>query len=204
MIEMDVNGSNVTLVPVVKGLVEEGRRIAEIVNSSNHECIGLSISIEEIEGLRNLDPASEYEMNNVEIAYAKLLSDFGEVQVPPPCYHQAIVAADRKGVPTEALDMNDVEYTDAYCELIKVRDMFRESIISKRILKTRFDVTTVEDFIVDWDSRINSPKGFRLLEKRREEYIAKRIRELSQSCGKTLAIVDLERSEGVRKILQNL
>ena len=204
MIELNVNGSSVTLVPVIKGLVEEGHRISEIINSAEQDCVALSISVEEIDGLRNLDPSSEYEMNNVEIAYAKLLSDFGEVQVPPPCFYQAVLTADRKGIPTEALDMNDLEYTDAYCEVIKIRDMFRESIISKRILKTKFDVTAVEDFILDWDRRINSPKGFRLLERRREEYIANRIKVLAGSYQRILAIVDMERSEGVIGLLQSL
>lgn len=204
MIELSVNGSHVTLVPVIKGLVEEGNRVSGIIGSTGHDCVALSISVEEIEGLRNLDPSSEYEMNNVEIAYAKLLSGFGEVQVPPPCFYQAVLTADREGIPTEALDMDDLEYTDAYCELIKIRDMFRESIVSKRILKTKFDVTTVEDFILDWDRRINSPKGFRLLEQRREEFIADRISALTKSYNKVLALVDMERSEGVITLLQKL
>lgn len=202
MIELDVNGSKVVLVPAVKGLVEEGRRIENLINSKTVDCIGLSISVEEIEGLRSLDSSTEYEMSHAEIAYAKLLSDFGEVRVPPPCYHDAVKASDKRGVPIRALDMDDVEYTEAYCDLIKVRDMFRESMITRKILRTKFDVTTVESFIIDWDRRMNSPKGFRLLEKRREEYIASRIKDMAEEFSNCLAVVDLERAEGIRLALQ--
>ncbi len=197
MIERLVRGGIVSVLPAIKGLVSDGHMVKDVINASNFDCVGLSVSEEEIEGLRNYDALESPEISPLEAAYGKLLQNFGEVMLPPPCFQRAVLICDDIDINLFPLDMDDESYTEAFCENVNVRDMFRESIITRRILKTKFDVSDKESFVLDWDRRVNGPSGFRRLESAREKHIATRIKEMAELYERPLAIVELERVEGV-------
>lgn len=202
MTDLEVNGSKVTLVPVIKGLVRDGEMVSHLIKSGGYDCIGVSVSLEGIEGLRNFHDMEEEPLSQLEEAYVKLLKDFGNVSFPPPCYVEAVKAADVSDLKIVPLDMDDIEYTDAYCDSVNIRDMVRLSMITRKILRTKFNVSSKEAFVLDWDGRVNGIKGFRRLENKREKHIADRIKELSENSPKVLAIVDLERYEGILRCLE--
>lgn len=204
MIEIRLDGGVVSLLPAIKGLVSDGSMVKDVIETDDFDCVGLSISKEEITGLRNYECFEEQEIGPLEAAYGRLLVNFGEVMLPPPCFQDAVKKGDEMGIPVIPLDMDDETYTDAFCNSVTVMDMFRESIISKRILKKRFDVSDKESFVMDWDRRVNRPKGFRRLERLREEHIALRISDVATHYKRPLAIVELERAPGVIDVLRSL
>jgi len=200
MIEMEIRETRVTIFPAVRGLVNDGRKIEELLRSNGFDAVGVSVSPEELAGLRYM-PTQKAEHDPLGEAYTILLSNFGDVSSPPPCFSAAVDTGDRMGIPVLPLDMNDDQYTELYCELVGIRDMLRESRISKRIQRMRFDVSDARSFVYDWDRRVNSPKGFRALEMKREEHIAERIADMARLYRKVLAVVEMERSDGVVNFL---
>jgi len=73
--------------------------------------------------------------------------------------------------------------------------------MERRLRKKRFRATTPRDFVLEWDAEVNRSPGFRRLQARREAFFASRLRDLSAS-GRTLAVIEVERAEGVLAALR--
>ncbi|MDI6917406.1 MAG: hypothetical protein QMC80_06380, partial [Thermoplasmatales archaeon] len=56
-------------------------------------------------------------------------------------------------------------------------------------------------FIFEWDKIVNKLKGFRALEKKREEHMSKKLSELSEKHNRILAVVELQRLKGISEML---
>ncbi|MFP4169514.1 MAG: hypothetical protein ACLFUV_00585 [Methanomassiliicoccales archaeon] len=195
--ELELNGSRVRILPCIKGLVSEGERVQEAVEHLDPEVLAISISREELSGLRELEEDFEYEMSDIEQSYADGLSEFGEVSLPPPCYTSALEAAEEFGIPIIPIDMNEELYSATYCVTVGTADLIKESFLSKRVEKVRFDLSSPGEFVVDWDRRINRSKGFSSLQAKREEHMAKVLRRMSKRYRNILAVVEMERAEGL-------
>ncbi|MFP4545864.1 MAG: hypothetical protein ACLFPN_03330 [Methanomassiliicoccales archaeon] len=197
MRDLEVNGSRVRILPCIKGLVSEGERVREAVENLNPDVLAISIGREELSGLRELEEDFEYEMSGIERAYADGLSEFGEVVLPPPCYTSALETAEGMGIPIIPIDMNEELYSATYCVSVGTADLIKESFLSKRVEKLRFDLSSPGEFVMDWDRRVNRSKGFSSLQAKREDHMAKVLRRMSKRYRNILAVVELERSEGV-------
>ncbi|HOO04260.1 MAG TPA: hypothetical protein PLJ11_06010, partial [Methanomassiliicoccales archaeon] len=91
MQRIELNGSKVYVLPVIKGLVSEGEKVRAAILETRPEAVGVSISREELEGLRSYQ-GEEIGLSALEEAYRAGLEEFGEVQLPPPCYLEALRA----------------------------------------------------------------------------------------------------------------
>jgi len=192
-----VGGSQVHILPAIKGLVSEAESVRNAFEDMAPNAVAVSVSKEELAGLRSVNGEEEYEMSDIEWCYAQYLSQFGEVRLPPPCYLAAQQLADEKRVPIIPLDMNEELYSAAYCTTVGTLDVLRESFMVKRIRRIRFDRSSAEDFVLDWDSRVNRSRGFRKLQMEREEHMARIITSMSRKYDEILAVVELERAEGL-------
>ncbi len=195
------------LMGAVRGLVAEGERVAAAIQNLVPEAIALSISPEGLQAMEKHDsskPDKSEPSNPEEEIYIQGLSAFGEVVKPPPCFSMALEQAKAKNVPIRALDMDDEHYTLAYCKHVGTMDMIRQGHGRKSMPKHRFASKTPEEFVLEWDGLVNRLKGYRDLEDSREEWLAKGISKLAGKSGSVLAIVELERLEGVRRCLESM
>lgn len=197
MRRLRVDGSEVTVLPVVKGLVSEEDTVAKAIAEVRPDAVAVSISKEELAALRNKDDYGRYELSDLEDTYAAFLETFGEVKVPPPCFVRCLDICTDGSVPILPLDMNDEVYTEAYCEHVGTGDMIKESFFSSRAGRKKYDLSSPQNFARDWDRRVNRSKGFRALELARERHMASVLRTLSSKYRNILAVVECERADGV-------
>jgi hypothetical protein len=203
MIGVRVGASAITFLPVVKGLVSEASAVSAAYDEVHPEVIALSVSREDLQGLRRPQDFDLYEPSDLEIIYQAILERFGEVRLPPPAYVRVVEIADRHGIAIIPVDMNDEVYTAAFCDLVRTRDMLREAMFARRATGKRYDLSDPCAFALSWDAQVNSSPGYRKLEEAREEHIAGALRDLSKLYRAVLAVVECERCDGVVARLEN-
>jgi hypothetical protein len=197
-----INGAEVVVIGVLKGLVKDEEKVAKAFADYLPDAIGISTSKEELAALRVKETHSDYELSTLEQIYKVYMEHFGEVRLPTPAYLKAIELADAANLPLIPIDLNDVEFTDLYCKRIHGLDMVRESFYTRSIKRRKYKIGSAEEFALDWDKKVNRAKGFRQLERDREEHMALTLRNMSSKYRRILAVVEYERSAGVVRSLQ--
>lgn len=196
---MEIGGCQVMLVGTIKGLLSEGEIVRNLYERFCPEALCLHISMEEIEGLKAVvqGKVKETSLSKTEKIYAREMSKFGEVQIPPPSLVEACRISMESGIPLKPLDMDEDSYSNLYTGLIGGTTMVRQSLRLKRINRRKFKATTPEDLVIEWDRVINRFRGFKLLEDQREKNMASRIRSISSRYSRILAVLEYERMEGI-------
>ena len=202
MRNVEINGSTIQFLPVVKGLVSEGDAVENAINLENPDAIAISISKEELAALGNKEDYDKYEPSDIEEIYSVLLETFGEVKIPPPCYVRARDVGTAKNITLVPIDMNEELYTETYCYEVGGVDLIRESMFVKRASRKLFDFTSAGMFALDWDKKVNRPGGFRKLNQKREAHMADALGKLTGRYHKILAVIEYERAENVEKLLK--
>jgi hypothetical protein len=202
MRSVEINGSRVNVLGVVKGLVSEETKVESAISMVSPDVIGISVSKEQLAALKARDVWGEYELSPLESAYKKLLQEFGEVRIPSPAFIKALEMSESLKIPLIPIDLNDLDYTEAYCQKVGAMDLVREGGFSKSVARRKFNGESPESFAIDWDRRVNKSKGFRELETERERHMAAILRKMTSRYRSILALVDVERSDGVVKSLQ--
>jgi len=196
-------GRRVFLLGVVRGLESERAVVREALGESSADAIALSISDEEMKALELYEKGEVPPSNFEEDVYIDGLSRFGEVKKPPPCFVEARDLARKGGLKCHALDMNDQDYTEAYVSNVGTFEMMRHSMNEARLRRWRSKADTPEDFVIEFDGKVNDAKGFRRLEKARERHMAGRLVELLNDHERVLAVVEVERAKGVGQVLRS-
>ena len=83
MRSVEINGSTIHFLPVVKGLVSEGDAVEKAINEENPDAIAISISKEELAALGNKEDYDKYEPSDIEEIYSVLLENVRRGQDPP-------------------------------------------------------------------------------------------------------------------------
>jgi len=142
-------------------------------------------------------------MSRYEELYAKNLSRFGEVFLPPPCFLAGLEEAESRRLELVGVDMDDETHTAAYCALVSGSELFRHTARFNLLKLKSFRADTPADFVKVWDRKVNNLRGFRKLERERERHTAESIARLaSESKRRILAILDVERIEGIISLLK--
>lgn len=198
-----VKGSRVYFVDVVRGLKSEAERVKLAIREVKPDLIAMSVSKEEIEGLRDyIKEPYEVEMSRYEELYARNLSRFGDVFLPPPCFLAGLEEAENRRSELIGVDMDDETHTAAYCALVSGLELFRHTTRFNLFKLKGFRAKTSEEFVKIWDRKVNNLRGFRELERERERFIAKELERIAgEEDRRILAIIDLERSDGVKRSL---
>jgi pheromone shutdown protein TraB len=193
MHEIELNGSRIFVLPVIKGLVSEGEKVRNAISEIKPQAVGISISKEELEGLRSYQ-GEEIELSDQEEAYKAGLLEFGEVQLPPPCYMEAVKVTDELGIPLIPIDMNEELFSERYCELIGGLELMKESFLSHRVARKRFIMDSAEEFVLDYDRKVNGGRGISILNREREVHMTEVVLDLSPQYKKVLVVIELERA----------
>ena len=195
-IGLTLSGRTFYIVGVVKGLKKEGDRVVRLITELAPDAIALAVAPEEVGGLRDYS-SQELEMSKIEEAYAKHLSRWGKVELPPPPYLDALRAATARLAPVYGLDFDEETYSSLYVELVTGLRMIAAGILEDGLLEQEFKAADEFGFAVEWDRTVNRTKGHRQLEAERERHIAGEIGRIVGKHERLLAIVEFERLDGI-------
>ncbi|MBN1678099.1 MAG: hypothetical protein JW880_06125 [Candidatus Thermoplasmatota archaeon] len=188
---------------VIKGLKSEAGAVKQVFELFRPDKMAISLSKEELDGLRQIPEDYEPELTRYEEIYAEGLSRFGEVSAPPPCYVAAVELADHFGVPIVPVDIDERTYTDLYCALVDGTSLFRHSTRTWVVRRRRFSDRNPEEFVLAWDRAVNNLDCFRRIEHERAETMAKGIMSACAGTQRLLAVIELERMAEVQRLLDD-
>ncbi len=202
MDEVRLGLASVNILPVVRGLPSEKSTVAEAIRTTDPNVVALSIGPEELQTLRVYRGGPLEPENFEEEIYVAGLSAWEWPVKPPPCFTEAIRISEKRGTRMEALDMDEVTYTENYVDCVSGFEVVFQGRLERRLRKKEFHATTPKDFVIEWDAEVNGPPGFAHLQARRESYMAARLGEIAASRGSVLAVIELERVKGVLAALR--
>jgi hypothetical protein len=199
MIKIEVGSSKIFIPDIIIGLASQADKVKGAYHKIKPDLVAIQTSEEELKGLKMVVEGEEIDhfLSNYEEIYARRLADFGEVKVPPPCYEAAMDICLENETPIVAIDMDDMLFADAYCENISGWQLFRHSFRVNRLRRKRFRANSPKEFVLEWDREINKLKGFRNLEEKREEFMAREILRLAKENNRILCVLDMMRAKGV-------
>ena len=202
MDEVRLGLASVTILPVVRGLPSEKSTVAQAFQSMNPKVLALSIGPEELETLRVYHGGPLEPENFEEEIYVAGLSAWEEPVKPPPCFTEAVKIADKRGTRLEALDMDEVTYTENYVDSVSALEVVFQGRLERRLAKKQFNARTPQEFVLAWDAEVNRPPGFAQLQARREAFMAGRLRQIAAEQSSVLAVIEVERTRGVLAALR--
>jgi len=201
MDEVRLGDATLHVLSVVRGLPSEADAVRGAVDATRPVIVALSIGPEELQALRSYGGTPLEPENFEEEIYVAGLSAWEPPVKPAPCFSEAVRSADRRGARLEAIDMDESLYTDTYVTCVSALELVFQGRMERRLRKKRFTATTPKDFVLQWDAEVNGSPGFRRLQARREAHYASRLRQLAGT-GKTLAVIEVERTAGVLEALR--
>ncbi|MCD6512796.1 MAG: hypothetical protein J7K61_04265 [Thermoplasmata archaeon] len=193
MRKIKVKKCTIYILPVIHGLREEERKVEKAFEDVKPDCIAIGISPEDIEGLKEDSDgmAQQYEY------YLAHLSRYGKIAVPPPDIKRAYELAIENKIELHTIDVDDDEYATLLVKNVSIIALIRHSRKMKKLNKIEIKADNAEEFVMKWDKYMNSIKGFRKIEEAREKAMAENLVKIADKCKKILAIIPLERSNGV-------
>ena len=199
---MKVDGCTVHILSVIKGLKSETEKVRKAFEETKPDVVAISLSREEVEGLKNIPDDYEPELSRYDEIYAEGLGRFGEVAAPPPCYVATLELAQHEGIPLIPVDMDEQSYTDLYCAVVPGTALFRHSTRTWLLKRRTFSDDGPEQFVIAWDKAVNNMEGFKIIESKRAQAMAKGIKKACAGSKNLLAVIELERAADVLDILR--
>lgn len=200
--KLKVDGCTVHILSVIKGLKSETEKVRKAFEETKPDVVAISLSREELEGLKNMPDDYEPELSRYEEIYAEGLGRFGEVAAPPPCYVATLELAQHEGIPLVPVDMDEQSYTDLYCAVVPGTALFRHSTRTWLLKRRTFSDDSPEKFVLAWDKAVNNMEGFKIIESKRAQAMAKGIKKACAGSKDLLAVIELERAADVLDILR--
>jgi hypothetical protein len=202
MISLEIGRCKVDILPIIKGLVSEAEKVKAAYG--RYEAYALSLGIEEIVALEHRAEIEEVqELSEIDMVYVYHLSNFGEIETPTPAFCELIDLCSKDSVDVIPLDMNNDEFSIMYIQTVKTMEFVKEHRLAKKGMKRHFDMSSPEAFSVSWDSYLNKVKGYAKVSKKREEYIASQIKDISKYRRSLLAVIEVERINNILDYLRD-
>ncbi|MDO5853430.1 MAG: hypothetical protein Q4Q62_05145 [Thermoplasmata archaeon] len=204
MISVRVGDCDVDIMPVVNGIMSEADRVRDAYG--RHDAYGMALGIEGVQAIKERKKLDDdFEVSELDIAYSNRMTDLTgeEVRIPSPAMCVLVDLVTSDGGNVIALDMNDSEFTEMYCETVPAFDFVKEHRLAKKGMKKRFKSTTPEQFAMEWDAYVNTVKSYRQVSLNREAHIAGQIREAAKYRPSLLVLIEVERAEGVAALLRS-
>lgn len=192
--EVTVNGARIELLGACQGLEGEARHTAQAILEADPDIVALALDPELVEHVDELGPSPEASVEDE--AYRRGLSEWGEVQLPPPEYEAAALAAEELDVPVRGVDLPEPDFVDRYTDLVSVVDLTRRAFRVRWMKVWPPSASTPAGFCESFDEKLNRGP-FGQLEQAREVEIARRLGELSSE-GSVSCVLSVQRLEGVR------
>ncbi len=158
------------------------------------------------------DPATRGDriyISDTDMTFSKKLAAFGDVELPPPSFREAVMAGDRAGIEVAIIDLTDDEYTQVFVDHVTYWMLVRHSRLVRR-MRRGLRARTPSELILEWDRRIRSIqnirgiRGFDIVEQEREMKMATALANLLDRHMRILAVIDLPRVDGTLEALAAL
>jgi hypothetical protein len=98
--------------------------------------------------------------------------------------------------------MDEQSYTDLYCAVVPGTALFRHSTRTWLLKRRTFSDDGPEQFVIAWDKAVNNMEGFKIIESKRAQAMAKGIKKACAGSKNLLAVIELERAADVLDILR--
>lgn len=206
--EAEVAGRPVLLLGTIAGFVPDADRVRAAFEESAPTVLALGVPPEDLEGLRTLAADPGVELPELDPASRRLfewLEPFGATRVPSPDLEAAFSEAAARGVPAEALDLDDEEHAEVYIRANRFRHVVQSGRLHRKLLKHDFGGHgDAYGLAVAWDAFQNQLPSLRAVEEARERHMADRLREVAAGAGgPVLAVVPVARLAGVEAALRS-
>ncbi len=190
------------LLPVIHGLAGEDAKVRDAFEKVKPDCIAIGVAPEDIEIMSEIEGNEEFEISLQHQYYLMHLSKYGKVSIPPSDIKTACEIAHNHNIPLETIDINDEEYAELITKNVSIFALLKHSRKIKKMAKKKFKAKTAEEFVYEWDNEINTIKSFKKIEEEREEKMIFNLIELCKKYEKILAIIPLEKYDGLVRRLE--
>ncbi len=199
---VEINGCRFDIIPIIKGLISEKEKVLDALSKGNYDAAAVALGPEDIEAItKRAEIKGEYETSDLDIIYSRHIIDFGPIDMPDPASTVLIDECNAKHVPVLPLDMSDAEYTEIYCNNVTTIEFLKEKRIIRKALRKKFDKSTPENFVMQWDALMNKIKGYDKVSKIREAYMADQIKDIAKYKKCVLTAIEYERVDGVLSLI---
>ena len=202
MDEVRLGLASVNILSVVRGLPSEKSTVVTAIRATKPDVVALSIGPEELQTLRVYHGGPLEPENFEEEIYVAGLSAWEPPVKPPPCFTEAVRVAENQGTRLEAIDMDEVTYTENYVDSVSTLEVIFQGRLERRLAKKRFDARTPQEFVLAWDAEVNGPPGFARLQAKREAFMAARLCQIAAEGASVLAVIEVERTKGLLAVLR--
>ena len=173
------------------------------MDSKTYDATAVALGAEDITAISKRDEIEgEFESSDLDTVYSGLLTQFGNIDMPDPAFTTLIDICKDRDIPVIPLDMTDEEYTQLYCETVSTVEFLREKRLIKKALKNKFDTSSPESFVTEWDALVNHLSGYAKMSKYREEYMAGQIKDIANYRKNVLLLIEYERVNGVMESVE--
>jgi hypothetical protein len=191
----------VTVFGAVRGLVAEGELVRNRLTELRPSAVGIAISVEELQGLRDYFVKGGAEpvvpLATTEAAEIRGLARYGEVSVPNPAMLESIRWSDAAGVPVEPLDPSDEEFAVLFSSSIGYFELVGRTLRERRLVKRAPAAPNADEFVRTWSDTIEKGAGSRRLRERRDASVVEAAGPMRSRYSPFVVVVDRERFDGV-------
>lgn len=192
----------IEIIPVIKGLVSESPK-ADVLLDRNYDAAAVSLGPEDISAISARSTLEEAEISDADAVYGHFLSSFGKIGSPSPVYCALVDLCAEKGIPLIPADMDDAEYTEAYCRNISLLETLKERSLIRSAAKGGLDMSSPEAFVKDFESRFRKIRGFNILAYERADRMAGKLSEALDRRKRIAAFIEIETADDVARILMD-
>jgi hypothetical protein len=193
------------LLAPVRGLASEATQLVAALEDYRPARVGLGVSSGELASLRDFFVVADAEpvvpLTSNESSEVWGLVRFGEVRVPNPSFVEVLRWAAPRGVPVEAIDPDDDHTAALFAEHIGYLELVRRTVRERRVSRNPPTPSSPDEFALEWDRQIASGRGSRNYADARDEFLARRIPLLTSDGQRVAVVVDRERFDSVRALL---
>lgn len=192
----------IEIIPVIKGLVSESPK-ADVLLDRNYDAAAVSLGPEDISAISARSTLEEAEISDADAVYGHFLSSFGKIGSPSPVYCALVDLCAEKGIPLIPADMDDAEYTEAYCRNISLLETLKERSLIRSAAKGGLDMSSPEAFVKDFESMFRKIRGFNILAYERADRMAGKLSEALDRRKRIAAFIEIETADDVARILMD-
>ena len=204
MMTVEMNGCSVDILPIIRGLVSECDKVISALESKKYDCAAVAMGADQIEQIqRRAEAEEDYpDVADLDVVYADYLMNFGPVDLPIPAYVTLIDMCQQSELELIPLDMGEDLYTELFCQKVSTMQLFKEDKVARKALKHSFDLSSAENFVMEWDAYVNKRlKGLCLLSMEREAFIADTLANSTDGRKNMLAVIEVERIPGILDLI---
>jgi len=196
----------VLLLAPVRGLASESDELLRELDAFSPTVVGVGLSPEELRSTTEYFVVADAEpvvpLTSNEAAEVRGLVRFGEVRVPNPSVIETLRWAAARSIGVEPLDPSDERSASLFTEHIGYVELVRRTVRERRVARHPPTPSTADEFALQWDREIARGPGSRDLASARNRYFVRRARALAGAEARLALVVDRERFDGVRSLLE--